>query len=358
MEKRRFGSTGLELSLVGIGGIPFKSISTGEVERVILKGLDCGVNFVETARGYGSSEEKIGAALKGRRKDFIVITKGQVRRRDSSVVDLLDESLKALAVDYVDVYQLHGLMEGVLSRAEEGGVLDDLVKEGKKGKFRSLGITAHHPEAVYEALEYDIFSSIQAPINFVEYERYENCLKEAVKKDFGVLAMKPLGGGIFPARESLRFLKFTPVSAIPVGIRTPEEIEEDVLAVSGDEPLSAGEKERLQAELSFWGDKFCRKCGYCRGCPQGIPVSSLMLAEIIYYRNGIEEMKNMRYAESLRLSEKCTTCGECVKKCPYGLKIPETIKEYREKFLPLLEEAGRGWKHQKFETGIQKHAEL
>ncbi len=336
MEKRRFGSTGLELSLVGIGGIPFMSISTEEVERVMLKGLDCGVNFVETARGYGSSEEKIGAALKGRRKDFFVITKGFIGRRKPAV-NPLDESLKALAVDYVDVYQLHGLREGVLPRAEETGILDDLVKEGKKGKFRFLGITAHHPEAVYEALEYDIFSSIQAPINFVEYDRYEDCLKEAVKRDFGVLAMKPLGGGIFPARESLRFLKFTPVSAIPAGIRTPEEIEEDVLAVSGDEPLSAGEKEGLRAELSFWGDKFCRKCGYCRGCPEGIPVSSLMLAEISYYRNGVEEMMRMKYEESLRLSEKCTECGECVKKCPYGLKIPQTIREYREKFLPVLE---------------------
>ena len=336
MEKRRFGSTELRLSLIGMGGIPFKRISGQEVERVILKGLDCGVNFIETARGYGSSEEKIGAALKGRRDDVLIITKGHMRRRDSAV-NPLDESLKALAVDYVDVYQLHGLRTGLLSKAEEAGLLEDLVKEGKKGKFRFLGITTHHPEAIYEALEYDIFSSIQAPINFVEFDRYEAAMKEAAKKDFGILAMKPLGGGVFPAKESLRFLKFTPVSAIPVGVQTPGEIEEDVLAVAGDEPLSAGEKERLDRELAFWGDRFCRKCGYCRGCPEGIPTSTLMLAEIIYYRNGIEEMLRMKYPEILKLSEKCTECGECVKKCPYGLKIPRTIREYREKFLPILE---------------------
>ncbi len=337
MERRRFGSTGLELSLVGIGGIPFMSMSPGDVESVILKGMDCGVNFVETARGYGSSEHKIGAALKGRRKDCIVITKGH----PESEISHLNESLKALSVDYIDVYQLHGVRPGSLKLMEEKGVFDYLLKEQSEGKFRFLGITSHYPDAIYEALEYDIFSSIQAPINFVEYDRYEDCLKEAVRKNFGILAMKPLGGGIFPARESLRFLKFTSVSAVPAGIRTPQEIEEDVAAVSGDEPLSDRERKRLEQELEFWGDKFCRKCGYCRGCPEGIPVSSLMLTEIIYYRNGIEDMKIKKYADSLRLSEKCTTCGECVKKCPYGLRIPEMIKEYREKYLPVLEGAGR-----------------
>ncbi len=333
MEKRRFGRTGLRLSLVGIGGIPFNSMAAAEVEDVIEKGLELGVNFIETARGYGSSEEKAGAALKGRRDDFTVITKGHPDRKLSH----LDESLKALSLDYVDVYQLHGVRPGALKKMDEAGVLDILMKEQAAGKFKFLGITAHHPEAVYEALEYDIFSSVQLPVNFVEYERYEDCMKEALKKDLGILAMKPLGGGVFPAAESLRFLKFTGVSAIPVGISSPKEIEEDVLAVSGEEPLSAEEERRLAKELEFWGDRFCRKCGYCRGCPEGIPTGALMLAEIIYYRDGIEEMKRMKYPEKLKLSEKCTSCGECVKKCPYNLNIPDVIAGYREKFLPLLE---------------------
>ncbi len=63
-----------------------------------------------------------------------------------------------------------------------------------------------------------------------------------------------------------------------------------------------------------------------------------MLTEIFYYSTGIERMKKMKYAESLRLSEKCTECGECVKKCPYELNIPHIIRQYREKFLPLLEQ--------------------
>lgn len=333
MEKRRFGSTEIELSLIGIGGIPFMNMPEKDVKEVVEKGLDLGVNFIETARGYGSSEEKFGAAIKGRRNKLTVITKGHPEKRISH----LDDSLKALSLDYADVYQLHGVRPGRLKKMEDEGTLDALLKEQSRGKFRFLGITAHHPEAVYEALEYDIFTSVQLPVNFVEFERYENCMKEAVKKDLGVLAMKPLGGGVFPPRESLRFLKFTPVSAIPVGVSAPGEIEEDVLAVSGDEPLSDAEEERLAKELEFWGDRFCRKCGYCRGCPEGIPTSALMLAEIIYHRNGIEEMKRMKYPDLLKLSEKCTSCGECVEKCPYGLRIPETIREYREKFLPILD---------------------
>lgn len=337
MEKRRFGRTGLRLGLVGIGGIPFMNMPVKDVEKVVAKALELGVNFIETARGYGSSEEKIGSAIKGRRNDLTVITKGHPERKLSQ----LDESLKALSLDYVDVYQLHGVRPGGLKKMEEEGVLDILMKEQAAGKFKFLGLTAHHPEAVYEVLEYDIFTSVQLPVNFVEYERYEHCMNEALKKDLGVLAMKPLGGGVFPAAESLRFLKFTRVSAIPVGVSSPEEIEEDVLAVSGEEPLSAEEKRRLVKELEFWGDRFCRKCGYCRGCPEGIPAGALMLAEIIYYRNGVEEMKRMKYLEKLKLSEKCTSCGECVKKCPYNLNIPDVIAGYREKFLPILEE-GRG----------------
>lgn len=338
MEKRRFGKTGLSLALVGIGGIPFMGMEQKAVEKVILEGIDCGVNFIETARKYGDSEEKIGRVLKGRREEVVLITKGHPVRD----TEILDESLKALSVDCIDVYQLHGITPGRLKKMEDAGLLDALVREGEKGKFRFLGVTSHSPEAIFEAMSYDIFTSIQAPINFVEYERYSACMDYAVKKDLGIAAMKPLGGGVFPAKESLRFLQFTPVSAIPVGVQTPAEIREDVLAVSDPSPLSDDERLALEKELAFWGDKFCRKCGYCRGCPQGISVSSLMLTEIIYYRNGPREMLDMNYPDLLTSAEKCTSCGECVKKCPYSLKIPETLKGFREKFLPLLLEIRDG----------------
>ncbi len=334
MERRRFGKTELSLSLVGIGGIPFMHIGPGEVEKVILKGLDCGVNFIETARGYSSSEEKIGQALKGRRKDFFLITKGHPEKRFSQ----LDESLRALSTDYVDVYQLHGLKPGVLEKMESRGLLERLVREGEKGKFRFLGVTSHFPEVLFQAMRRDVFTSIQAPVNFVEYDRYRASLEAARSKDLGILAMKPLGGGLFPPRESLRFLKFTPVTAVPVGVRCCGEIEEDAAAVKDESVFGEKEKARLEEELEKWGDKFCRRCGYCRGCPRGIPVSSLMLTEVLYYRNGIDFMLEKGYDRMLKSSEDCDGCALCVEKCPYSLKIPETIRGLREKYLPLLEE--------------------
>lgn len=336
VERRRFGKTEMKLSLLGIGGIPIMNIPAGDVESIISRGIGLGVNFVETARGYGESEEKIGAALKGRRKDVFIITKGHAGQDLAN----LEKSLRALSVDFVDVYQLHGVVPGTLKIMEGKGILDKLLKAREDGKFKHLGLTVHHPESVYEAFEYDIFSSLQAPINFVEYDRYERCMTAALGRDYGILAMKPLGGGVFPARESLRFLKFTPVSAIPVGVSTPGELEEDAEAVSSDEPLTAGEKKRLEAELAYWGDRFCRKCDYCRGCPERIPTNQLMLTEIIYRRNGVEQLLAAGYAKMLKLSEKCTNCGECVEKCPYGLKIPETIRRYREEYLPVLEKEG------------------
>ena len=335
METRRFGGTGLCLSLVGIGSIPFMRVGEDDVSRIILKGLDCGVNFIETARGYRTSEAKIGKAIKGKRDKFILITKGHAKMPDAGVSPL-DESLKALGVDYVDVYQVHGLRPGQLEKIRGAGYLDYLLKAKEQGRVRTLGVTSHQPEALEEAVEADIFTSIQAPINFVEYDRYRTVLAQALKKDIGILAMKPLGGGVFPARESLRFLKFTPVSAITVGVENEAEVAENVEAVSDERPLSEKEKNRLEKELKKWGDKFCRKCGYCTGCPEGIPTSDLMLTEILYNRDGAEAVIGWGYIEKLEMVEKCAECGECVKKCPYSLRIPRTIREYRDRYLPLL----------------------
>jgi len=332
MEKRRFGKTNLQLSLIGIGGIPFIHTGEEEVEKVINKGIELGINFIETAYGYKTSEEKIGKAIKGKRDKIILITKSH-----SPFSSHFEESLKRLGVEYVDVYQIHGLVPHLLPKLEKTGEIDFLLNMKEKGKIKFLGVTSHSPSALIEAMEKDYFTSIQAPINFVEYERYKKALEIAVKKDIGTLAMKPLGGGLFPARESLRFLKFTPISAIPVGMRNEKEVVENVEIISDGTPFSEKERFLLEEQLNKWGDKFCRKCEYCNVCPNGIPVSLLMLTEVVYIRDGIAALIEGNFSEKLKQVDKCKWCKECLKKCPYHLKIPEIIHSYQEKYLPIIE---------------------
>jgi predicted aldo/keto reductase-like oxidoreductase len=142
--------------------------------------------------------------------------------------------------------------------------------------------------------------------------------------------MKPMAGGMLNnATIAIKYLLQFPDVLQLVGIEKPEEMEQIVQILEGPWSMSEAEQndmERLRAEL---GTRFCRRCGYCQPCPEGIPISMLMLvpsivkrmpAEIIYtspiIHDGIEKAAN------------CIQCGECEEKCPYDLPIREIIEDH------------------------------
>jgi aryl-alcohol dehydrogenase-like predicted oxidoreductase len=109
MQKRRLGRTGLHVSVVGFGGIPIIALSKSQAEIVVSYAYERGINYFDTARGCGDSEEKIGAALKDVRDQVILATKTHQRTREAAARAGLKQSLRNLQTDRIDIVQLHGI---------------------------------------------------------------------------------------------------------------------------------------------------------------------------------------------------------------------------------------------------------
>ena len=108
MEYRILGKTGLKISRMGFGGIPIQRIDAEGTKTLIHELKDAGVNFIDTARGYTVSEEYLGYALEGIRDDFIIATKSMSRTKEAMAADI-EQSLKNLRTDYIDLYQIHNI---------------------------------------------------------------------------------------------------------------------------------------------------------------------------------------------------------------------------------------------------------
>ena len=329
MKTTRLGKTRLEVSRVGFGGIPIQRLTEAEAIWVVQRCLDLGVTLLDTATGYTTSEERIGQAIAGRRTQVVLATKTPARDR-ATALEHLEQSLKRLQVETIDLWQLHNVstFEALDQVLGPGGALEAAHQAVKAGKVRHVGITSHSMDVALKAVPLGCFETIQFPFNFVTSEPADSLLPLARQHDLGFIAMKPLAGGMLSdARLCIKYLlQFEGVVPDP-GIQRLEEIEEIAGIVAGSWELAPAEWqaiERIKAEV---GTRFCRRCGYCEPCPQGVRISTVMNLESFWTRMPIERMASGWIAEAAATAKDCIECGECEDKCPYHLPIRAMIVE-------------------------------
>ena len=167
MEYRILGKTGLKISRMGFGGIPIQRIDAEGTRRLMLRLLECGVNYIDTARGYTVSEEYLGYGLEGIREHFVLATKSMSRTAEAMAKDI-DISLRNLRTDYIDLYQIHNAPPADLETVmAPGGALEALQEARAAGKIGHIGITAHSLETFKMALELPWVETIMFPYNIV-----------------------------------------------------------------------------------------------------------------------------------------------------------------------------------------------
>lgn len=197
MEKRRFGSTDLQVSILGFGGAEIGyETSEQTVDHLLGSALDAGLNVIDTAECYGESESLIGNALSHRRRDdYYLFTKcGHARGMDFEDWDLtlleqsIDRSLKRLQTDYVDIIHLHTCSEELL---RQGDVIKVLQRAKEKGKTRYIGYSGDHKAALY-AIQTGVFDSLETSVNIADQEAIELTIPEAVRQGMGVIAKRPI----------------------------------------------------------------------------------------------------------------------------------------------------------------------
>ncbi len=237
MKTVRLGKTGLMVSRVGMGGIPITRPQEKDAIKVLQRALDLGVNFFDTASGYGlgSSEKRIGKALTGRRDTVVIATKtGLVDKKGAS--RSLERSLRQLNTDYIDLWQLGNVttFEKYEKLSSSNGALKIAKEALQLGKVGHVGISTHNMAVAVEAVSSGIFETIQFPFNLIADEAAEELVPLAKEHDMGFIAMKPFAAGqIKDANLAIKFLlQFDNIVPDP-GIETIEELEEIVDIVNG-----------------------------------------------------------------------------------------------------------------------------
>jgi len=275
LERRSLGRTGAKLSLLGFGGIVVRDATPAEADRRVGEAIDRGVDYFDVAPSYGDAEQKLGPALAPYRKDVFLACK-TLEREAAGARRELEQSLKRLRTDHLDLYQLHAVTKraDVETILAPGGALETFLAARAAGQVRFLGFSAHSVEAALALMDGFDFDTILFPVNFATWHAGSfgpQVLEKARSKGMGVLALKAMARGPRPdgprtefpkcwyaplaepeeARMGLRFTLSHPVTAaIPPGDETLFGMALDL--ATDFEPLSQAEalaiKERAQAE--------------------------------------------------------------------------------------------------------------
>jgi predicted aldo/keto reductase-like oxidoreductase len=312
---------------VGFGGIPIIRLDEDSAVRVLQRAYDAGITLFDTANAYHDSEKKVGSALGGVRAKVVLATK-TIRRDAPGAVEQLDNSLRMMKTDYIDIYQLHQIAQekdwAIVTGP--GGAMEAVVKAKEQGKIRYIGVTSHNIAMAVKLVKTGMFSTVQFPFNFIEDAAKDELHTAARERGMGILAMKPFAGGVIDnAGIAFKFLRQHPdVVALP-GFDSPERVDE--VCAFYRQPNAVTEEdlrlmERYRVEL---GKEFCRRCEYCQPCPQGVQITSAMSYKVIASR--MSPKVAVEFAkipmESVQL---CTECRECIDRCPYELPIPDMLK--------------------------------
>lgn len=326
METTRLGRTGLMVTRTAFGVLPLQRVERAEAARILCRAYDAGINFYDTARAYSDSEEKIGDALSDVRDRIIIATKSGARTREGVLKDL-QTSLRNLKTDYVDLLQLHN-PGAVPDPADPESSYAALLEAREKGMVRFFGFTNHSRERALEAVDSGLFDTLQFPLCAISSLEDLSLIGHCRQADVGVIAMKPLSGGLLTdARSAFAFLhQFENV--VPIwGFQRMEELE-DLLALDADPPqMDAALRARLESDRRELAADFCRACGYCLPCPQEIPIPMAARMGLLLRRMPYQQFLSIEWSERMRRIEECRECGECMSRCPYGLEIPRLLKE-------------------------------
>lgn len=262
--KRPLGNSGLEVSIIGVGGFHLGSAQDQDAAKeIVQQALDAGINFFDNAWEYhdGQSEEWLGSALGSRRNEAVLMTKVCTHGRDKKIaMQMLEQSLRRLKTDHLDVWQIHEVIyeNDPDLIFQPNGAAEALLEAKKQGKVRLIGFTGHKDPSIHlKMLSHGFpFDTVQMPLNAFDatFRSFEQqVLPEARKRGLSVFGMKSLGGsgemikwGAITPSEALRFAMSLPVATTISGMDSIEVLKQNLQIVQNFTPMSEHEMAELR----------------------------------------------------------------------------------------------------------------
>jgi len=267
---RPLGKTGVKVSAMCFGGAHWgRNEDDAEAIRILHEAIDAGMTFLDNAWEYngGRSEELMGKGLQGKRQQVFLMTKVCSHGRDKKVaMQQLEESLRRLKTDYLDLWQIHEVVyeDDPDRHFVPHGAVDALLEAKQQGKVRFIGFTGHkHPKIHLKMLSHDFpFDTCQMPLNVFDgtYRSFEHeVLPVLAQRGIGALGMKSLTGnaepikqGVVTPQEAIRYVLSLPIASLVSGIDSPQVLKQNLDIVRRFTPMTVAEMDGLRARVALY----------------------------------------------------------------------------------------------------------
>lgn len=368
MRYRVLGKTGVEVSALGFGCMRLPvtendAIDEAEAIRIIRKGIDNGINYLDTAFGYhnGQSEILVGKALKdGYRNKAYLATKLPLWsvNCEEDVERIFNEQLSKLDTDYIDFYLLHAVNnESWETKVLKFGILPKLEKKLAEGKIKHLGFSFHDDLDVFKKIidSYDGFEFCQIQFNYidVDYQAGVEGIEYAASKGLGIIVMEPLLGGKLatphekilsvlsdkktPVEWALDFVwNFPDVGMLLSGMGTEQMVDDNLSYADVSYPgMLTDEDIKMLSDAKRVFDEMnlvpCTGCEYCMPCPAGVEIPKVFSAFNKITEGGRRLVKEV-FPDIETNASLCQKCGACENVCPQHIKIIDMLRKVKDQF--------------------------
>ena len=352
MLTRPYGQTGKDITVIGFGGMRFDgTMDIDSKAEVVVHAYNKGINYFDTAPGYGDSEDVFGLAFRQMdRSTFYVSTKSNKSDPAELRADL-ERSLQRMGVDCIDFFHVWWVvtLEDWKARVD-GGAVAEAFKLKEQGLVNHVTVSSHlHGEGIAQVLAEAPFEGVLLGYCAINFPFREVAVNTAGEKGLGVVTMNPLGGGMIPRNAerfdflrddsdpsvvsaALRFnLSNLNITTALVGLTTKQQVDEACAVAEDFTPYAESHITQIRDRIEEKFDGLCTGCGYCMPCPKELEIPKYVDAHDQGMLMDDLAVITGRLALHWKLSPdqilQCTQCGQCEKKCTQHLPIIQRLEK-------------------------------